>query len=584
MSMPELILHNGNVITLDSQATIAEAVAIRGGRLVGVGASQELLRHAGRDTRVLDLGGRTALPGFIDAHPHMDRLGLKTRGGVAIAGLTSVAEIVEAVREAAEGVAPGEWIVTMPMGAPPHEYIYLPEQLAEGRFPNRHDLDAAAPNNPVYIRSVWGWWARDPFPSVANSMALARSGITRDTPAPHKVRIDKDANGDPTGIFLEGNFAPILEYTLFKEVPRFTHDDRVASIREGSDAYSAVGTTHAYEGHGLTPAVIRAYSESRELGTLNVRTHAPFSVPTAAMDDRQVADLLYHYAAVAAGRGVGDDLLRVQGVTFTSGDPAVAKHIAACYPYEQWSGLFYQALPFDRLVSLGVEAARLGLRVNVPVSYNVELEFVLSAFEAIDKEVSIRGRRWVAMHVVHATPDQMERIKVLDMRITISPNYMYLFSDRFRLDKLDAEGLPFRELADAGIAVALETDGVPHSLLWAMWEALARWDERAGRRRGEARLSREEVLRLAIQNGHEITWNEDRFGSLEVGKHADVVVLADDPLTCPEDALKDIAVDLTLVGGHTVHQRLSQDEAAPLQDCQLSPPNALTAADKPATT
>jgi predicted amidohydrolase YtcJ len=216
-------------------------------------------------------------------------------------------------------------------------------------------------------------------------------------------------------------------------------------------------------------------------------------------------------------------------------------------------------------VKIGVEAARLGLRVNVPVSYNVELEFVLSAFEAVDKEISIRGRRWVAMHVVHATPDQMERIKALDMRITISPNYMYLFSDRFRLDKLDAEGLPFRELADAGIAVSLETDGVPHSLLWAMWETLARWDERAGRRRGEARLSRDEVLRLAIQNGHELTWNEDRFGSLEVGKQADVVVLADDPLTCPEDALKDIEVDLTLVGGRTVHQRLSDDEPAPLE-------------------
>ena len=565
MSTPDLILHNGNVITLDSAASIAQAVAIRDGRLVGVGASEPLLRDAGRDTRVLDLAGRTALPGFIDAHPHMDRLGLKTRGGIAIAGLASVAGIVEAVREAAETAALGEWIVTMPMGEPPHEYIYLPEQLAEGRFPNRRDLDAVAPNNPVYIRSVWGWWARDPFPSVANSLALERAGVTRDTPAPHKVQIDKDANGDPTGIFFEGNFAPILEYTLFKDVPRFTHDDRVASIREGSNAYSAAGTTHAYEGHGLTPGVIRAYSEAHELGTLNVRTHAPFSVPTSAMDDRQIGDLLYHYAAVASGRGVGDDMLRVQGICLTSGDPAVAEHIATGYPYEQWSGLFYQALPFDRLVKIGVEAARLGLRVNVPVSYNVELEFVLSAFEAVDREISIRGRRWVAMHVVHATPDQMERIKALDMRITISPNYMYLFSDRFRLDMLDAEGLPFRELADAGIAVSLETDGVPHSLLWAMWETLARWDERAGRRRGEARLSRDEVLRLAIQNGHELTWNEDRFGSLEIGKQADVVVLADDPLTCPEDALKDIEVDLTLVGGRTVHQRRSGDEPAPLE-------------------
>ena len=283
--------------------------------------------------------------------------------------------------------------------------------------------------------------------------------------------------------------------------------------------------------------------------------HAPISVPTSAMDDGQIADLLYHYAAVASGRGVGDDMLRVQGITLSSGDPKAAALIAQGYPYEQWSSLFYQALPFDRLVQIGIEAARLGLRVNFPVSFNIDLEYVLSAFEAIDKEVSIRDQRWVAMHVVDATQEQMERIKALGVHVTISPNFMYLFSDRFRLDQLGERGIPLRELTDAGINVALETDGVPHSLLWTMWEALERWDARAGVNRGDSRLTREEVLRMAIRNGHELTWNEDRYGSLEVGKSADLIVLDENPLTCPQAALKDAEVDMTFVGGDVVHQR-----------------------------
>ena len=111
----------------------------------------------------------------------------------------------------------------MPMGAPPHEYISRPDQLTDGRFPTRHDLDAVAPDHAVYIRAVWGWWSRRPFPSVANSLALARAGVTRDTPAPHNVEILKDARGEPTGVFLERNFVPVLEYTLFRDLPRFKY-------------------------------------------------------------------------------------------------------------------------------------------------------------------------------------------------------------------------------------------------------------------------------------------------------------------------------------------------------------------------
>jgi len=536
------------VLTLDRASRVAEAVAVRDGRIVAVGPSAALLREAGPATRRIDLRGRVVLPGFVDAHPHVDREGLRARGGHPIAGLRSVAEIVEVVRRAAAVTPPGEWIVLMPMGTPPHDYVSRPEQLREGRFPTRWDLDAAAPDHPVFIRAVWGWWSRRPFPAVANSRALALAGVTRDTPAPPNVEILRDRRGEPTGVFLERNFVPVLEYTLFRCLPRFTHADRVASVRLGAAAYRAAGTTAAWEGHGLTPALLRAYREVHAEGALPLRMHAPLSLPSTVFDEARLADLLYQHAAAFGGRGLGDDRLRFEGVTFGGvADPVVGEIVAREYPYEQWAGHFYQAMPWDRFVRLATEAARLGLRVACVVSR--DLEYGLSAFEAVDRVVSIRERRWVLIHVNQASPAQCARMRALGVVATCTPGFLALAGDRYGLDRLGAAGVPLRALLDAGVAVALGTDGVPPSMLWTVWEALARWDEDGRRPLGESGLSREDALRMAVQGGHLITGNETRLGAIEPGRLADLIVLDDDPLTCPEDRIKDLRVEMTFVGG-----------------------------------
>ena len=552
MAAPDLILHGGTVVTLDRASRVAEAIAMHGGRIAAVGPSQVLLRDASPDTRRIDLRGRAALPGFFDAHPHADREGLRARGGVPIADLGSVAEIVEVVRREAATTPPGQWIVLMPMGRPPHDYVSRPEQLREGRFPSRQDLDAVAPDHPVYIRAVWGWWSRRPFPSVASSRALALAGVTRRTEAPPGVEILKNARGEPTGVFLERNYVPVLEYTLFRGLPRFTHADRVESVRLGGRIYTSLGTTAAFEGHGLTPALIRAYREVRERGELGLRMHTPLSVPSGVFDDRRLVDLFYHYAAVAGGGGSGDDVFRVEGINLGgSADATVERILAADYPYEQWAGHFYQAMAWERFVRLGTEAARLGLRISCLVSR--DLEYALSGYEAIDREVSIRDRRWVLVHVNQATDDQLRRMRALGVVATATPGFLSMASDRYGLDRLGDDGVPLRRLLDAGVPVALGTDGVPPSMVWTAWQALARWDEDSHTPVGESGLTREEALRMAVQTGHLLTWSEDRAGSLEPGKVADVVVLGEDPLTCSLERLRDLTVEMTILGGEIVH-------------------------------
>lgn len=548
-----LILHGGTVHALDDRQPATAAIALAGGRILALGSSAQMLALRTPATRVIDLAGRTVIPGFCDAHPHLDRLGLRERAGLDIGHCRSVAQIVEVVREAAAVTPPGEWIVLRPMGEPPDGYLSDGSQLAEGRFPDRHDLDRAAPEHPVFIRPPWGWWTRLPLPAVASSRALALAGIDRATPAPHRVEIVRNAQGEPTGLFLERNRAPTLEALLFPCVPRFSFEDRLEGLRIGTRLAAEAGITAGFEGHGLTPAVLDAWRQLAAAGELPLRMHATLSLPTAAYGDAAIAGQLASWAPRIAGRGHATGRLLEEGACLDVADPEVARALARVYPYEGWAGHFAQALPNERLIALGVTCARLGIRVSVLVCY--ELERVLQALEAIDARVPIREQRWVVVHVISASDEQIARMRRLGVIATVTPTFMQHATDRFGLHDLGAAGTPVRALLDGGVPVALSTDGVPHSMLFATWQALARRDADTGDTLGESGLSRREALQLATVAGHRLSWAEARRGALLPGHDADLIVLDDDPLACPLDALPTLGVALTVVGGDIVHER-----------------------------
>ena len=184
----------------------------------------------------------------------------------------SIGDIQERIAELARAKRPGEWIVTMPIGDPPY-YFNVPDILAEKRWPTRQELDAAAPNNPVYIRSIWGYWRGTlPIVSCANTEALKRAGITRDTVSPiESVQIEKDANGDPTGIFVEHEMSPIAELIWFRKAAGFTHADRLETLPKAARAYHGFGTTSVFEGHGVATEILRVYKEAHRNGALTMR-------------------------------------------------------------------------------------------------------------------------------------------------------------------------------------------------------------------------------------------------------------------------------------------------------------------------
>jgi predicted amidohydrolase YtcJ len=544
------IFDNARVLTLDPRRPVATAVAVSGGRVTAVGARSEVRRWRSRSTRVVDLRGATVIPGLVDTHAHLDREGLKSVYP-SLARCRSIADIQAVIRRLAARTPRGQWIVTMPVGAPPF-YQDPTGALAEKRWPTRADLDAAAPDHPVYIRGIWGYWNRPPVTSIANSRALAAAGITRDTAAPRGVEIARDAAGEPTGVFVETNLIQVIEFTLFRAAPRFTHATRLAALGESQRRYAARGVTAVYEGHGVAPELLAVYRAAHERGALALRATLALS-PTWA-GAREAERALPDWAGWAGGRGLGDDRLSVHGVCLHyGGDPEVARVLHASQPYTGWAGFVESANGREDYTAQAALAARLGLRVNTLVTRC--LPEVLEIWEKIAAEAPIAHLRWVLVHLAAATPDQLARIRRLGAVVTTNPiSYLYRSgaAEAARAGGADAL-LPHRSLARLSIPFGLATDNKPANPWLAFAAVVARRDMATGAVLGpRERLTRAQALAALTRGGAYVTLAEKDRGRLAPGYAADLAVLEHDPLTAPLEALAEQTARLTMVGGTVV--------------------------------
>ena len=545
------IFANGRILTFDTRRPRATALAVAGGRIAAVGDRADVKAWRARRTEVVDLRGATVIPGLVDAQAHLDREGLKSKYP-SLVRCRSIGDIQLLVRRLAARTPKGSWIVTMPVGSPPF-YQDAPGGLAEQRWPTRTELDVAAPDHPVYIRGIWGSWNKPPVYSVANSRALARAGITRDTESPKGVEIVKDAAGEPTGVFVEHNLIQVLEFTLMREAPRFTHADRLRALGASQAAYAARGVTAVYEGHGIAPEVLAVYREARERGTLRLRATLAVSPTWASVDaDSGLRDV----AAWAGGRGLGDDRLRVAGICLHyGGDAGVARILHDAQPYTGWAGFVESANTREAYARQATLAARLGVRVNTLVTRC--LPEVLEVWEGIAREHPIRDRRWVLVHLNAATPEQLARIRRLGLVATTNPiSYLYRSAgdEVARLGGAADQLLPHRSLARHRIPFGIATDNKPADPWVAFAAVVARRDMRTGVVVGPGeRLTRAQALTALTSGGAAVTFAERERGRLAPGWVADLAVLEQDPLTAPLDELVGLTARLTMVGGDVVH-------------------------------
>ena len=527
---PALILHNAHVLTIDPRQPQAEAIAISGDRIVAVGSNDDVLNLASGDTKKLDLGGHTVVPGFIDGHCHPAYSGRRHLRFIDC-DLRSIGAIQAAIRERAEKTPPGEWIVG---------FKYDDTKTAERRFLTREDLDAAAPEHPVYIAHRGG------HTGYSNSLAFKKAGIHDQTPDPEGGQfVRHPATGRLHGRSLE-RAAELFE----QQIPAFgttsREEDRQA-VKLISDLLAKAGITSTTDAFG-TPDDLRAYQDARAAGELSTRVNC--MIGYAQID-----------AMIAAGvrSGLGDDWVRVGGMKMTCDGSISERTARLSQPYVGRPKDFGMIVADEEeLYSYSRKAHEAGWQIGIHANGDVGIEKVLNVYERLQRELPRRDPRYRIEHCTVITDDIIRRMAALGVIPTPFSTYVYFHGEKMVEYGEERLGSMFalRSFLDAGIRATLASDYPPGPFepMMALQSMVTRTDI-TGKPWGlRQKISVEEALRVTTINGAYASFEEHLKGSLEIGKLADLTVLGRNPLVEDPSSLITIPVERTMVGGRWVFQ------------------------------
>ena len=545
----DLVVLNGNVVTVDAAFRTVAAVAVRDGRVAVVGSNEEVKRQIGGKTRVVDAKGRTVIPGIIDTHVHA--LDVAAAEGVQpFKDLGSVDELLAWVRAEAGKKPKGTWMWT------PRVY---PTRLREHRFPTRSELDSAAPDHPVIVDCAYAF--------SLNSAALRTAGITRETPDPPGGSIVKDASGEPTGLLRN------VRGLLAKFRPASTEGVPLDVLERVHRQYLSAGITSVIE-RGASLAGYQTYRELRGENRLRVRSTVTIRIPRP--DD--AGEVERFVSGLPVGFNSGDEWLKTGPLKVTA-DGGIL--IGTSYMREPYGlgarGLYgvddpayrgFLTLTPQQLSTAIAIGHKHGWQMIVHVTGDAGVDAVLDAFEAAQKAQPSADRRHTLMHAYFVHPETAARAARLRVPVDTQPAWYYKDVDAL------AEALGRQRLArfiglatwrKAGVDVAINTDHMfgldpnesmnPFNPFLTMYAAATRQSE-GGAVVGEAEtVSRQEALRMMTSTAARLSFDEKNRGSIEAGKLADLVVLDDNLLTCAPDRLRSIRPDITILGGEVVYDR-----------------------------
>ena len=552
----DTIIQNGHVITLDAHSSELESIAIKGTHIIAVGTNADVADFVSGNSQIIDVEGRSIIPGIIDAHAHMEREGLKSVRP-SLAGIRSIADIQGRIGKLVQNQKRGKWVITMPIGDPPHYYDEL-DNIAENRMPNRWELDAVAPDNPVCIMAAFGNWGSPPCYWALNSLALALNGIDKDTRSAFpEVIIEKDlSTGEPTGVIVEYSQRPIAPFNILKALPPFTYEERIKGLRKSMRLYNSVGTTSIYEGHGSSPESIALYRDLHERKELTVRSSLNISPTWRNMT--QAREQLCSGLSGARGQSRGDDWLSINGIFIgLLGDKKLREHALNALPDTGWSGFIEPSTNYDDFAELANLCAINDFRLHTIVSGRMDK--VISILEHVNRINHIDKRRWVIEHIDIVEPKYIAKLKMLGVCVTAIPVSTIWQRGINTIGRSDDGNnvMPLRSLVEANVPIAAGTDNIPYNPFYTLWAMMARKERVKGEIIGaDQRLTAEQGLRALTIEGARLSFEEGNKGSIEVGKLGDIAVLSDNPMSANLETIKQIRSDLTIVGGEIVHNLL----------------------------
>ena len=523
----DVLLLNGKIITVDPADAIAQAVAIKDRRIQAVGTDAEIAPLAGERTQVIDLGGRAVTPGLIDAHNHFQIMGLMDGYYVPFLPpeVRTIADLQASLAEAVAQTPEGEWI---------QGYLLV---VAEGRLPNRHDLDPISPNHPVWIMQQGGHYGS------ANTLALQIAGITADTPDPVGGVIERDQNGDPTGVFYNHRAMDLLR----QHVPRYTMDMVQQNIASTQPLFAACGVTTFHDNNVRGVEVVDTYLETGRQGEMYLRGAVYYTLEWPSDLERALSEI----------ESYGDDFMRFAGFKFLLDGQL---KMAYCHqPHEgvRWDTPTWEPDTFKRTVRALHDT---GLQICVHCAGDAAVDLTLDAFEeAMDANPRPDPRHRIE-HCILNTPQATQRMKDLGVVVSTQPQFIRLGGDVYPImfgEERARRAIATREWLEAGVPLALGSDSPTtpwYTPQVTLFGAVTRVTLSNQTHAPDQCLTIQEALRAHTMGSAHAGHEEAIKGSIEVGKLADMAVWNQDPYTALLQQLWQIPIDMTLVGGDIVFQ------------------------------
>jgi hypothetical protein len=521
---PDLVLLDGKIVTVDAELSLHEALAISDGKVAALGTTAEIRALAGPSTRVVALGGRTVIPGLIDSHLHAIRAALSFSTEVNWIGARSLAEALDRIRAAARRRPPNSWLIVA--GG------WNELQFAERRRPTQAELEAAAPNNPVYVQLGYGW-------VVMTDDGFKKLGIASDADLPGGGTLGRV--GDRLTGEVSGGQGAII--ALFDRLPRPTFADQEQGTKEFFRELNRLGLTGVVDpgGNNLLPADYQALFEVWRRRELTVRVAYSLNGQTAGQELAELQGL-----TALLPMGFGDDLLRFNGlgerITFAMNNnpEPTAEHEERYYEIARW-------------------AAERGMAITMHWGPDATVDHLLDIFERVNREQPIAPLRWSIAHLNDASEATLRRMSALGVGWTVQDAMYFGGDDLVRRQGADAARRvpPVVTGRRLGVNIGAGTDAhrvASYNPFTALqWFLDGKTVDGTPIRGPEETPDRLAALALYTRGSAWFSFDDDVRGSLEVGKLADLAVLSADYLTVPVEQIGDLESVLTLLGGDVVY-------------------------------
>ena len=521
-----MIVTDGNVYTMSSSNPKAEAIAIRGNRLLAVGSNEDIINLSNASTRRIDARGMTITPGFIDSHSHP--LFAEEAVGVNV-NLRRIEDVKEALAGKAAQTPPGHWV---------RGVMYDDTKFEDERPLNRHDIDDAVRDHPVYVGHRGG------HTGVVNSRAFEIAGITNDTPDPEGGRYFRE-NGELTGkvaehardVFFEVGTWPIMDRAM-----------RQKSAEIASQNMAAAGLTSTTDALGTLDDFI-AYQDARAAGQLRFRL---------SFMPRGDSEVYAGLKTAGVRSGFGDDMIRIGAVKFSADGSASERTMYMSTPFEGTEDHGILTMTQEQIDEAVDDAVAHGFRVGIHANGDWTIAMVLNAYERVLRNHTGQNPRHRIEHCSLVNPELLKRIKAAGVVPTPFYTYAHYHGNKWvdygeqKMESMFAH----RSFLDAGIPVAPASDYTPgpYEPMMAIQSMVTRKDLR-GRVWGPSqRISVTEAMRVCTMHGAYASFEENIKGSLTAGKLADFVILEKDPHKVDPDSIKDIKVLRTVMGGRTTYE------------------------------